>query len=192
MLWGQEPLEWDTKDCSLISVYIPDVNVGWEGTLCLVKAGSHDHTFTFSVVMPLSLFRLHCHVEPWRWETGLPQFRMNHWKGICFPLFLLVLLSWVFTAVIRFNTRNFPLVSDNLISLKGAIQLGITPHCRKPEYQTRRDVLMQDYTWWRVSSSRYSGCNVQKECLGNVTFISTLGHLEFIPNLGMHQSLAWY
>lgn len=144
------------------------------GTLCLVKAGSHSHTFA-------TLYR---HASPvfsgftamWSHEdgeTGLPQFRMNHWKGICFPLFLLVLLSWVFTAVIRFNTRNFPLVSDNLISLKRCHPVRHYSHCRKPEYQTRArcpharllrggEYLLPEVQWL---------LNVQKNVLGNVTFL---------------------
>lgn len=135
--WGQEPLEWDLRLFSHFSVS-SRCRCGLEGTLCLVKAGSHSHTFATLYLHASPVFSgftaMWSHEDG---EIGLPQFRMNHWEGICFPLFLLVLLSWVFTSVIRFNTRNFPLVSDNLISLKRCHPVRHYSHCGKPEYQTR-------------------------------------------------------
>lgn len=159
---GQEPLEWDLRLFSHFSV-------SWVGENALPSEGCLPQShLCYSVSSCLSsLCRLHCHVEPWGWRNWIAQ------KGICFPLFLLVLLSWVFTAIIRFNTRNFPLVSDNLISLKRCHPVRHYSHCGKPEYQTRagcphaRLLRGGEYFLPKVQWL----INVQKNVLGNVAFL---------------------
>lgn len=141
----------------------------WVGENALPSEGwlpqSHLHYSVSSCLS--SLCRLHCHVKPWGWQNWIAQ------KSICFPLLLLVLLSWVFTAIIRFNTRNFLLVSDNLISLKRCHPVRHYSHCGKPEYQTRagcphaRFLCGGEYFLPKVQWL----INVQKNVLGNVAFL---------------------